>query len=175
MKAELIGDTTYKITLDRDEAAQVPADGSPRVMHRFICEVIDRLSEEQGISLPDGRLLVEVFLRSDGSCVLFVSALDGISRQYGQQLFACELSGTDMLYSLCAALAVYGEHCTVYCGADAECYRVVFRSPCRDTERICSEFGEYCEISPLFAAQTEEYLTQIAGGSTAEILADIFG
>lgn len=175
MKAELIGDTTYKITLDRDEAAQVPADGSPRVMHRFICEVIDRLSEEQGISLPDGRLLVEAFLRSDGSCVFFVSALDRAEKQHRQRLFACELSGADMLYALCEALAAYGISGEVYCGAAADRYRVIFRSPCADAERICSEFGEYCEISPLFAAQTEEYLTQIATGDMAAILSDIFG
>ncbi len=169
MKAELLTDATYKITLNKDEAESVPADGKPCEMRRFICAVIDRLSAEQKISLPDGRLLVEAFMRSDGSCVLFVSSLESEARTPQPRYFACEISGVDTLRSLCAALSGIGESCCIYCGSRPDQYRMIFSDPCEQAERVCTEFGDYGEISALFAAQTREYLTEISSGSTSAL------
>ncbi len=173
MKAEPLGEATYKITLDSSEAAAVPPDGKPCEMRRFIRSVIDRLTEEQGITLPDGRLLVEAFLRSDGSCVFFVSALENEKPQHRVQYYSCELQGTETLLPLIKALSDNGEKYSLFCGSDPRFYRIIFSDPSEDTERICSEFGEYCEISPLFAAQTREYLTEIISDSS-EALSDFF-
>lgn len=174
MKAELLSDETYKITLDKNEAAAVPTDSPPREMRRYICGIIDKLGTEQGIFLPDGRLLVEVFLRSDGSCVLFISSLEGEKRTPQQRFYACEISGVDTLRSLCAALSDIGESCCIYCGSRPDRYRVIFSDPSEYAQRICTEFGEYGEISRLFAAQTHEYLTEISSGS-ASALSEMLG
>lgn len=169
MKAELLTDATYKITLDKDEAEAVPADGKPCEMRQFIYALLDHLGTEQGVFLPDGRLLVEAFMRSDGSCVLFVSSLESEKRTSQTRYFACEISGVDTLRSLCAALSEIGESCCIYCGSRQDQYRMIFSDPCEHTERVCTEFGDYCEISALFAAQTREYLTEISSGSASAL------
>lgn len=173
MKAELLGSSTYKITLDRSETLDMPSDGEPRRMHSFICAMIDRLSREQGITIPDGRLLAEAFLKSDGSCVFFLSSLERGEDRHAKQLFACDLTGVDRLRPLCGALSETGTSCSIYCGSIPDRYRIIFTDPSPNIERICSEFGEYSEITPLFAAQTREYLTEIASGSAAAVIADI--
>ncbi len=174
MKAELLADATYKITLDKDESADMPADGKPCEMKSFVCKVIDQLSTEQEISLPDGRLLVEAFMRSDGSCVLFVSSLENETRTPHTRFYACEIAGVDTLRALCTVLADIGESCCIYCGSRPDQYRMIFADPCTSTERVCTEFGDYGEISALFAAQTREYLTEISSGSTSA-LSEILG
>ncbi len=169
MKAELLTDATYKITLDKDEAEAVPANGKPCEMRSFICTLLDHLGEEQGVYLPDGRLLVEAFMRSDGSCVLFVSSLESEKQTMQTRYFSCEISGVDTLRTLCAALAEIGESCCIYCGNRQDRYRMIFSNPCEHTERVCTEFGDYCEISALFVAQTCEYLTEISSGSASAL------
>lgn len=169
MKAELLANATYKITLDKNEAAAVPDDGRPCEMRRFICRIIDQLSAQQMVSLPDGRLLVEAFMRSDGSCVLFVSSLENEKHVPRQRFYACEIAGIDTLRALCSALADIGESCCIYCGSRPDRYRMIFTDPCEYTERVCAEFGDYGEISALFAAQTREYLTEISSGSTSTL------
>ncbi|MBQ8170370.1 MAG: hypothetical protein IJZ95_00115 [Oscillospiraceae bacterium] len=175
MKAELLGEATYKITLDKTESASMPTDGRSCDMHRFICGIIDRLAAEQGLVFPEGRLLVEAFLRSDGSSVFFVSALEQDGTCTEQRYYSCEITGIEQLRCLCEALSHTQTYCRIYCGSDPLQYRFVFTDPPPDTERICNEYGEYCEISPLFAAQTEEYLTEIASGNAPEKLSMILG
>ena len=175
MKAELLGEATYKITLDKTESASMPTDGRSCDMHRFICGIIDRLAAEQGLVFPEGRLLVEAFLRSDGSSVFFVSALEQESFHTEQKYYSCEITGIEQLRNLCDALSTTQTHCRIYCGSDPLQYRFIFTDPSSDTERICSEYGEYGEISPLFAAQTEEYLTEVASGNAPEKLSMILG
>lgn len=169
MKAELLTDATYKITLDKKEAEAVPSDGKPCEMRQFIYALLAHLGTEQGVSLPDGRLLVESFMRSDGSCVLFVSSLESEERTQKTHYFACEISGVNTLRSLCAALSGIGESCRIYCGSRQDQYRIIFSDPCEHTERVCTEFGDYSEISELFAAQTHEYLTEISSGKISAL------
>ena len=161
MKAEPLGKNTYKITLDKDEAAELPSECDRHEMQRFICEMIDLLSED-GLSMPDGRLLAEMFLRSDGSCVFFITALEQEVSEPELQ-YCCDIIGTDALTSLCCALSACGARCSIYCGADAESYRLIFADPSPTVCRICTEYGELSEITQLFACQTAEYLTEIFG------------
>ncbi len=170
MKAELLADSTYKITLDKYESAEMPSDGEPCEMRRYLSGLIDRLGTEQDVLLPDGRLLVETFMRSDGSCVLFVSPLEGCSKTASRtRYYACELSGVEYLLPLVSALSDIDESCCIFCGSKPDHYRIIFADPSEQTERVCTEFGEYCEISALFAAQTREYLTEIACGSASAL------
>ena len=175
MQAEPLGGATYKITLDKTEAQRIPIDGTPRAMHRFICEIIEQLSSEQGVTLPDGRLLVEAFLRSDGSCVFFISPLESTRLCHSDRIYACELTGLELLRHLCAALSSADVQCSIYCGTEPDSYRIIFADPAPDIQRICTEYGTYCEITPLFAAQTAEYLTEIATGNAAALLYEILG
>ena len=169
MTAEPLGGSTYKITLDRAEAADLPHSGKPREMHSFINRTLDRLYTEQGIELPEGRLLAEAFLRSDGSFVLFISPLDIKEQPKPQRYYACDIIGIEQLRSLCAVLAPLSAQCSIYCGSNPERYRLIFTDPSQEVVRVCSEFGDYSEISQLFAAQTEEYLTVITHTGAQDI------
>lgn len=164
MTAQPLGDNTYKIVLDKCEADALQIRGSRCEMGGCICGILDSLSCEQGVIFPEGRLLVEAFLRSDGTFVLFVSPLDYSDHCEEKQYFACDVRGIEPLRILCAALSEIGEQCSVYCGSSCGSFRLVFTDPLSETPRICSEFGEYCEISCLFAAQTGEYLTMLSHG-----------
>lgn len=171
MKAELLGESTYKITLDRSEVVDIPSDGDAAEMRSYICGIMQRLSAEQGINVPCGKLLAEVFLRSDGSCVFFVSVLEHTDGASQRQYYACDMSGADNLIRLCTALSATGECCGIYCGSNCGSYRIIFADPAESTERICCEFGEYCEISSVFAERTREYLEEVFSGSAADMLA----
>ncbi len=175
MQTEVLGGAAYKITLSKEETETVPINGSSREMRRFVNDIIDRLCIEQDISLPDGRLLVEAFIKSDGSSVFFVSSLEKTMVSKPAKLYSCDVFGADTLRLICRALKAVKADCSVYCGSDPQCYRIVFANPDRETERICLEFGEYGEISPLFLAQTKEYLTEIAEHGGAEYISDILG
>lgn len=175
MKAERLGGNTYKITLERAEARDIPADGEPVRMRSFISAMIHRLSSEHGVDIPEGRLLTEVFICSDGGCVFFISALETVTPAPCHELYACDLEGVGHLRSLCLALAEQNVPCSVYCGSIPDRYRILFSDPDPEVRRICAEYGEYCEISPLFAAQTKEYLTEIAAGDAAATLSQILG
>ena len=173
MTAEPLRDATYKITLDKTEAAEMPSNGNPREMSRFIRSILDRLAAEPGVILPEGRLLVEVFLRSDESLVLFISPLDAEQDKGDLRYFACDVTGIDNLRALCGALSLTNEKCSIYCSDKHDSYRLVFTGSDNTTRRICTEYGDYCEISPLFAAQTEEYLIAIAHNNGAQFLSKI--
>lgn len=170
MTAEPLGDATYKLTLDKAEAADLPHNGRPRDMERFIRSILDRFAAEQGLKLPDGKLLVEAFLRSDESLVLFISPLHTEQKTTRPHYYACDISGIELLRQLCTALCDIPVRCNIYCGSTADRYRLVFTDPPPEIQRVCTEYGEYGEISPLFAAQTQEYLTLIAQGSGAQII-----
>lgn len=172
MQTEALGGSTYKITLDKTEAKEVPVCGSSYEMNEFIRSMIKRLDDECKLRIPNGRLLVEAFMRSDGSCVFFISPLE--SSKQNTQLFACDLSGVDNLRRLCRALTVNGAECGIYCGSSPDSYRIIFSDPDSIIRHICSEFGDYCEITPLFAAQTREYLTEIAAAEAAEFINKLF-
>lgn len=161
MTAEPLGNNTYKITLDKREAASMPSYTQRSEMHRFICKLIDSLSEDDMADIPDGRLLAEVFLRSDGSCVIFVTALEQDTNEYEASYYSCDVSGIEQLRTLCRALAKAEISCAVYCGDSLESYRLIFPDPPSCVEHICEEFGDYCEVTRLFASRTEEYLTEI--------------
>lgn len=171
MKVEALNDNTYKITLDRSETLFAPFPGDSRDMQLFLGEVIERLRDEHGIDLPGGRLLAEAFSRSDGTCVIFVSSAPEDIRDGEPRYLAADISGIVMLRAVCRALYSAGFDGEVYCGEDPAAYRIVFTDPPSGVKRICLEFCECGEITPLFAAQTAEYLTHIASAKKlAEIL-----
>ncbi len=160
MTAEPIGNNTYKITLDMTEAAHMPQESDSHAMDIFIHDLIDRLSETYGIIIPDGRLLAEVFLRSDGSCVFFLTAMECEIYEQEKAYYCCDINGTKNLLALCTALADTRTSCAIY-HDEAERFRLIFADPSDEIQHICTEFGDYSEISQLFAARTEEYLTEI--------------
>ncbi len=174
MTAEPLGENTYKITLDKTETASMPPEGNKQEMHRFICGLADRLSEEYHCNIPDGKLLAEVFLRSDGSCVFFISAMEQQS-SHKPQYYSCDISGIVQLRRLCLPLAAENAICAVYCGEKSDSYRLIFTDPHPEISRLCEEFGDYCEVSTLFVARTEEYLTEIMPLGNISALAEMLG
>ena len=161
MTAEPLGENTYKLTLDKTEVSAMPDENNCAEMHRFICRIIDGIGDEYGINIPEGKLLAEVFLRSDGSCVIFVTALEQDGNEYEPKYFSCDVSGITQLCDLCRSLSRTDVCCAVYCGTETCSYRLLFTDPTPETEHICSEYGDYNEITQLFASRTDEYLTEI--------------
>lgn len=172
MTAEPLGKNTYKLTLDVNEAAAMPPHEDHRGMQHFICGLIDELIEDDLADIPEGRLLAEVFLRSDGSCVIFVTTLEQDADEHEQQLYSCDVKGAGAFCSLFLTLAEEDVCCAIYCGSDSECYRLIFREPPGFVSRICEEYGDYCEITQLFASRTAEYLTEILPFSNIRTITD---
>ncbi len=171
MEIETLNDSTYKITITAKDAVLAPLPKSKPDMKLFLSEVIRRLKDEHEIDLPEGRLLAEAFAKSDGSCVIFVSAASEKARSNAQRkLFAAEIYGVYDLARVCEALSKAGIDGKIYCGENISAYRVLFNDPPPSAAPICCEFGEYGEITPLFAAQTTEYLTEIASVKTVSEL-----
>ncbi len=161
MKAEFLGENAYKITLDKNETDTMPDDSDRYSMHRFICNIIEQI-EEDDVHIPVGKLLTEIFRCSDGSCVIFITAPEQEENTPETQYYCCDIKGIDDLRALCGALALSEIYCSIYCGNSAEEYRLIFTDPHPSVCRTCAEYGELSEITWLFACQTAEYLTEIA-------------
>lgn len=174
MNAEPLGENTYKITLNKDEVSTIPPTSDRYGMQRFICELIDSFSDDELI-LPEGKLLAEMFLRSDGSCVFFITALEQDEWEPEPQYYCCDIKGIDALRALCSALSYSEIRCSIYCGSCAEGYRLIFTDPEPDICRICTEYGELSEISRLFVCQTEEYLTEISHYGDIRAFCELLG
>lgn len=173
MKLEIIGGRTYKITLEQSKLPCVPFPESAELARGYISDIIDELREQYGVALPEGRLLVESFARSDGSVMLFISELCGKTRASTESLYGCDIFGAETLLRLLEALSVYETPCELYSGGQAEAYRLILRNPPQELVHICTEFGSCGEITALFAAQTAEYITLIAKGKLSGMLTDI--
>ncbi len=168
MISEQLSPTIVKLTLTPKEAAELPPTRNREQLKKYIRRLAEDIRHEDSLSLPEGKLLAEIYIVSDGSCVIFISALE--PHHSKKELYACEVSGIDILTKLMSALAASEAKCSVYCGREMQNYRIIFKSPPPQIKQICSEYGEYSEISALFAAQTAEYLTQIAEGCPANVL-----
>ena len=172
MRLEIIGGRTYKITLEQSELPCAPFPDSAELARRYISEIIDELRTQYGVALPEGRLLVESFACSDGSVILFISELCTKPCTDSESIFACDIHGAETLLRLLEALSAYETPCELY-GENNEAYRLILRDPPRELVRLCTEFGSCDEISPLFAAQTAEYVPLIAKGRLSGMLTDI--
>lgn len=173
MKLEIIGGRTYKITLEQSELPCAPFPENAESARKYISEVIDELREQYGVALPEGRLLVESFARSDGSVMLFISELCGKARRDSENLYGCDICGAKTLVRLLEALSAYETPCELYGGEQCEAYRLILRDPPQELVHICTEFGSCGEITALFAAQTAEYVALIAKGKLSGLLTDI--
>ncbi len=174
MEIETLNDSTYKITITAKDAVLTPLPKNKPDMKLFLAEVIRRLKDEREIDLPEGKLLAEAFAKSDGSCVIFVSAAPNKERRARCKLCAAEIYGIRDLIRACELLSDARIDGKVYCGENADAYRLIFENPPPLAAPLCGEFGEYGEITPLFAAQTEEYLTEISSVKTISSLFSTF-
>lgn len=172
MKLEIIGGRTYKITLESSELPCSPFPESAELARGYISEVIEQLRSRYGVALPEGRLLVESFARSDGSVILFISELGSKAKTSSDNLYGCDIFGAETLLQLLEAISVYETSCELY-GGSGEAYRLILRDPPEELVRICTEFGSCGEITALFAAQTAEYIGLIAKGKLSGLLTDI--
>ena len=168
MISEQLSPDAVKLTLTPEETAELPPPHCREPLRRYIRGIADRIRAEGRVTLPEGRLLAEIYMISDGSSVIFISVIE--PRVAAETLYACDLSGADSLIGLINAISDSGAVCSVYCGSDPRRYRVIIVSPPPELRRICREYGECCEISRLFAAETAEYLTAVAECCPADVL-----
>ena len=173
MMSEQLGPSAIKLILTPEEAAELPSSQYGELLRQYIRCLADRIRSEGVLSLPHGKLLAEIYMISDGSCVIFISATERSST--AKRLYACELSGIERLTGLMDVLADSGAYCSLYCGCEPQEYRIIFSEPSADIGHICREYGDYSEISELFAAQTAEYLTAIAEDIPVNVLRELLG
>ncbi len=173
MTAEPLGKNTYKVILDKTEAEALPSEDDSKAMRSYICQLIDLLAAEYSIEIPEGKLLTEVFLRSDGSCVFFITALE--QEQMQRKYYSCDVHGMEQLRALCHAIAESGIRSAVYCDDSFLYYRLIFTEPPQLLSQLCSEYGDYCEISHLFALRSEEYLTELMPCGDIRRLCELLG
>ncbi len=172
MKTEQLSPTAIKITLTAEESVALPPSKDKQALSLFIRSLAAQVRHDKNISLPSGRMLAEIYAISDGSSVIFLSVIYPVEND---RMYACELNGIEKLRGIAKALCGSGVRCSVYCGAEPQCYRILFSEPPSELRHICCEYGEYCEISRLFAAQTAEYLTAIAENCSADTLCELLG
>ena len=163
MDIEPIYGVVYRICLSAEECSD----------KRF-GKVIDELSDELDADIGDVAAAERVF-RKGGGCVLYIKPKQ-VDRRCDGALFAADICGSEALGAWCRAVVAAGLHLCgdirVYTGKNG-CYRAILRDPPLRAEYICREFGEYSEITELFAARSAELLYETARGEELERLAGI--
>lgn len=170
MKIKPLFGVTYIITPDNSTAV-LNGNGLKGLLKKA-CELLER---EYGIVISDRELSAEQLFRADGSSVIIASRVP--EPCLADSFFACDVSGSGNLGALCRALTAEGLHLSeeigVYVGSTAECYRLILINPSERAAELCGEFGELCEITELFAAQTAENLPEAACGEEIKRLGEV--
>lgn len=163
MDIEPVFGVVYRICLSAEECSD-----------KKLASVIRGLSEELDAD-GDEIASAERLYRKGGGCVMYLRPKRGEACPEGA-LFAADISGSEALGGWCRAIVAAGLHLCgdirVYAGKNGG-YRAIMRDPPLRAEYICREFGEYSEITELFAARSAELLCETAHGEELELLAKI--
>lgn len=168
MKIEYLFGVTYRITPEKGDAG-FPAPQRGAELNRLLRRASDRIEQECGVYIPVSSMDAERLLRSDGSSVIIMRQEEPRCEPL---FFACDIEGNSEIGALCRALSAAGElsENTRFFLAEGEAWRVILKDPTEQAEHICREFGDWCEISGLFAAQTAERLVEAARGEEIALL-----
>lgn len=163
MDIEPVYGIMYRIVLSAEECSE-----------KRLSEVISELSDELDAG-ADEISSAERLYRRGGGCVMYFKPKRTESHR-PCELFATDICGSEALGGWCRALVGAGLHLSgdirVYSGRNG-CYRAVLRDPSPCAEYICREFGDFSEITELFAAKSAEQLCETARGKELELLAEI--
>lgn len=165
MKIEPLYGVIYKVILNADEK-DLP-------LKRLIPKALEKLSREyEGLS--EDEISAQRFTSQSGDEVLILSRTEPSA--LSDSFFACDIRGALTLGALCRALVReklhISENIRVYVASTGECFRAVLKNPSERASELCGEFGDYCEITELFAAQTAENLAETARGEEIAELAE---
>ena len=163
MDIEPIYGIVYRIALSAEECSE-----------KMLPEVIMDISDELDADVSEISSAERLYRRG-GDCVMYFKPRR-TEEQRGCEIFAADICGSEALGGWCRALVGAGLHLSgdirVYSGKNG-CYRAVLRDPSPQAEYICREFGDFSEITELFAAKSAEQLCETARGSELELLAEI--
>ncbi len=166
MKIEPLYGVIYKITINDDE--------KNLSMKRLTAKALEKLQKEYEGGLSEDEIQVLRFTSQSGDTVLILSRSEPSAA--ADSFFACDIRGASVLGALCRALVREKLHLSedirVYVASSGESFRAVLKNPSERASELCGEFGDYCEITELFAAQTAENLAETARGEEIEQLAD---
>lgn len=159
----------YRVTFDlfgKNEPAVV------RLLEDLVVAAVRRFA----LPFSGSRLCVEVFARRDGGCYIYLSAAEDPERTGAvQDVMLYEFERMADLVQCCrGCLACWPACGESACYRNAGCYRLVFRVPRPDENRICmhmGEFGTRAEATPQLLAQTLEHFQCIASGDAVTRLA----
>lgn len=163
MDIEPVYGIVYRIALTAEECSE-----------KNLPRVINELSDELDADINEISA-AERLSRRGGGCVIYLKPGRAAPRtECG--VFAADICGSEALGGWCRALVGAGLHLSgdirVYSGRNG-CYRAVLRDPSPRAEYICREFGDFSEITELFAAKSAEQLCEAARGAEIERLAEI--
>ncbi len=166
MKIEPFYGVIYKITISGGESS-LPSE-------HLTAKALDRLSREYGDELSEDDITVQRLTSNTGETVLILSRAEHYPA--GDSFFACDIRSAAALGALCRAFVSerlhLSENIRVYVASSGECFRAVLKNPSERASELCGEFGDYCEITELFAAQTAENLAETAHGEEIARLAE---
>lgn len=166
MRIEPSYGVTYKIHLDRSE---LPPKHSDRQLLR---SVLKRLEHEYDLHIAEGEFTMERFPTENG-CVILLTRRSP-RRPVGH--YACDIATHSDLGALCRALSCSddpAEEIRVFISEQTGMSRILLLEPDVHTVALCREFGELTEITPLFAAQTSEQMSEVADMSRLKQLGEI--
>ncbi len=166
MKIEPLYGVIYKITINSDE--------KNLSLKRLVAKALEKLTREYENGLSEDEVQAQRFTSQSGDAVLILSRTEPSAA--ADSFFACDIRGAFALGALCRALVReklhISENIRVYVASSGECFRAVLKNPSERASELCGEFGDYCEITELFAAQTAENLAETARGEEIAKLAE---
>ncbi len=163
MRIEYLFGVTYKVTLENGGWQR------PSELRETLRRVSEQIGRECGACLLPEDLSAEKLTADDGTRVLLIRQKQQSRRD---TFFACDLDGNAQAGALCRALTAaneLSEDISFFLG-EGESWRVILHEPTPTAELICRDFGDWCEISELFAALTSERLTEAARGREIALL-----
>lgn len=166
MRIEYLFGMTYRIIPEKGDCAK--ASEQERILRRA-AEIIE---SERGEYIPPSQMKAERLFSPDGAAVIYMRAAE---ERRPHVFFACDIDGNAEVGRLCRALCAAGElsdGIRFFLG-EGEAWRVILTDPGDTAEKICREFGDWCEVSAFFAALTAERLDEAARGREIAILGQV--
>lgn len=182
MTIEIISMNTVKITLTEPDMSDYDIDyqsldkKNPDT-RRVLLELLEVVREEKDIDLTDEKLYVEVFPKSGGGCLMYISMLNTRVRAK-RELYCeivCEVEDKNDLTALCKGMFHSHSH-LIRCSElylSQSGYRLIVSTFSKAEERLChiiSEYGKVLGKGEILAAATREHCEEIIPSEAVEKL-----
>ena len=173
MKINMLSDNTVKIVLDTADMNEMNIkyenlSQDSQATKQLLLAIIKRIEIKRKISLDVKRIFVEAFPRSDGGCMVYISALDGIYEYPAKKSERCsdiifETSSVSELIRLCGALCPMRKGTDMlFFNENENKFRLLIKSASEPLKKTITEFGDVTGGEQLYADTCEFYRLVLA-------------